>query len=72
MQQPQHVIVYNSQIAYQVGQAGLNFVVGFLAAVVVVFIGSLIAKQLRVKPSFVPHLAVVSFLVAFFAVEHLK
>lgn len=72
MQQPQQVIVYHGQLDYLIHQAGLNFVLGFLAAISVAYLCNSIAKRLRVKPRFVPYLSIVCFLVAFFSAEVLK
>lgn len=72
MEQPQQVIVYNSQLAYLINQAGLNFVLGFLAAVAAAYVCAAIAKRLRVRPRFVPQIAIACFLLAFFAAENLK
>lgn len=72
MEQPQQVIVYRGQLDYLIHQAGLNFVLGFLAAVAAAYLCASIAKRLRVQPRFVPQIAIVCFLIAFFAAEHLK
>lgn len=72
MEQPQQVIVYNGQLSYLISQAGLNFVLGFLAAVAAAYVCDAIAKRLRTGTRFIPAIAIVCFLLGFFAAESLK
>lgn len=72
MQQPQQVIVYHGQLDYLIHQAGLNFLLGFLAALAAAYLCDSIAKRLRIGTRFIPVIAIACFLLAFFSAEALK